>query len=315
MLRGIGRRLVYGALTVTVLVLAIFVLERVVPGDPARNIAGPTASAEDVENIRESLGLNDPLPSQVGSFLSRMVRGDLGTSIRTDRPVWTEISQRAPRTVLLAGSALGVAMVGALVMALVATVRRSAKLDGAIDMISVLSYGTPVFWIAIVAQDMIGVRLDLLPTSGYGGLQHLVLPMLVLAFFLVGPLAQLLRGSLSEVMTEDYIEMARAKGVGERRVVVRHALKNALIPTLAFIGTQAGILFGGAAITETIFAWQGLGMLVVTAAVSRDYPLLEGLVLVIGLTFVVINSLIEGTYGWLDPRIRAKRDQPRTRLA
>ena len=268
--------MLYGALTVMVLVLAIFLLERIVPGDPARNIAGPTASAEDVEHIRESLGLNDPLPSQVGSFLSRIGRGDLGTSIRTGRPVWTEISQRAPRTIILAGSALGVAILGALAMSLAATVRRSAWLDSAIDMISVLSYGTPVFWIAIVAQDTIGVRFDLLPTSGYGGWQHLILPMLVLAFFLVGPLAQLLRGSLSDVMTEDYIEMARAKGVGEGRVVARHALKNALIPTLAYIGTQAGILFGGAAITETIFAWQGLGMLVVTAAVSRDYPLLEG---------------------------------------
>ena len=306
--------MLYGALTVTALVLAIFLLERIVPGDPARNIAGPTASAEDVEHIRDSLGLNDPLPSQVGSFVSRIARGDLGTSIRTGRPTWTEISQRAPRTLILAGSALAVAVLGALAMALVSTVYRSRWLDSTIDMISVLSYGTPVFWVAIVAQDVFSVRLDLLPTSGYGGLQHLVLPMLVLAFFFVGPIVQLLRGSLSDVMTEDYIEMARAKGVGEWRVVTRHALKNALIPTLAFIGTQAGLLFGGAAITETVFAWQGLGMLVVTAAVSRDYPLLEGLVLVIGLAFVVINSLIEGTYGWLDPRIQAKRDEPMSTL-
>jgi ABC-type dipeptide/oligopeptide/nickel transport system permease component len=293
-----------GLLTVLVLVLAVFVLIRLLPGDPARAVAGELATVEDVERVRQEMGLDQPLPVQALRYLQRLSTGDLGKSLRTFQPVWVEIQQRIGRTLVLSGTALVLSLVLGLALAVVAARRPGSLADTTINITAILAYGTPVFWIALVAIDLFAVRWRLLPSGGQDTVRHLILPALVLSFFLMGPVAQITRSSLAEILGKDYIWMARAKGVGEWRILTLHALRNALLPTLAYMGTQAGLLFGGAAITETIFAWNGLGQLSVTAALSRDYPLLQGLLLVIGIGFVLINLCLEFTYGLVDPRIR-----------
>ena len=295
-----------GVLTVLALVLAVFILVRLLPGDPARAVAGELATPEDVDRVRTEMGLDQPLLVQVARYAQRLVVGDLGKSLRTYQPVWTEISVRIPRTLLLAGTSLAVALLVALALAILAARFPGSLADTVVSAIAVLSYGTPLFWVALVAIDIFAIRLRVLPTGGQDSLKHLILPMAVLSFYLIGPIAQLTRNSLAEVMNEDFIWMARAKGASEWRVLSVHALRNAFLPTLAFMGTQAGLLFAGAAITETIFAWNGLGRLVVTSALSRDYPLLQGLLLIIGLGFVLINTTLEFAYGIVDPRIRLK---------
>jgi ABC-type dipeptide/oligopeptide/nickel transport system permease component len=295
-----------GLLTVLVLVLAVFFVIRLLPGDPARAVAGELATVEDVERIRQEMGLDQPLHVQAVRYLQRLAVGDLGKSLRTYQPVWVEIQQRIGRTLVLSGTALFLSLIIGLALAVVAARRPGSLADSAVNITAILAYGTPVFWVALVAIDLFAVRWRLLPSGGQDTARHLILPALVLSFFLMGPIAQITRSSLAEILNRDYIWMARAKGVGEWRVLAVHALRNALLPTLAYMGTQAGLLFGGAAITETIFTWNGLGQLAVTAALSRDYPLLQGLLLTIGIGFVLINLSLEFIYGVVDPRIRLK---------
>lgn len=303
-MRRVIAKAAQGLITVLALVLAVFLLIRLLPGDPARVVAGELASQQDVERLRQEMGLDRPIHVQVLRYLQSLAVGDLGTSVRTYEPVWVEIQHRIVRTMVLSGSALALALTLGLGLAVLAARKPGSLADTVINMISVLAYGTPVFWVGLVSIDLFAVRWGVLPSGGQDSLKHLILPMSVLTFYLMGPIAQLTRSSLAEVMHRDFIWMVRAKGVGEWRVLMVHALRNALLPTLAYMGTQAGLLFGGTAITETIFGWNGLGRLIVTAALSRDYPLLQGLLLVIGIGFVFINTFIEFLYGIVDPRIR-----------
>lgn len=291
-------------LTVLSVVVLIFLLVRLLPGDPAVAFAGIEATSEDIQRIREIMGLDEPLYKQLLLLLKRLAVGDLGKSVRSHLPVWVEISSRIGRTALLAVSALGLGSLIGVALAILATRYPGSFLDGLIGITAVVAYSTPLFWIALVLVDILGVRIRVLPTSGYGTFKHLILPMSVLAFYLMGPIAKLTRGSLLEIMRKQYITTARSKGMRELYILYRHALKNAILPTIAYLGTQAGLLFGGAAIIETVFAWHGLGMLVVSAALSRDYPLLQGCVLVIGIIFVFVNSISEFLYEILDPRLR-----------
>jgi peptide/nickel transport system permease protein len=304
MVGRIAVRTVYGILTVLFLVIIIFLLIRLLPGDPAILMAGEYASAADVQRIRETMGLDQPLYVQLGLFLQRIAVGDLGKSIRTQVPVLDEITGRVGRTAQLAVSALSMAILTGISLAILGTSNPGSIMDRSINLLATIAYSTPLFWIALILMNLLGVSLGVLPTSGHGTWRHLVLPMSVLAFYLMGPIAQLTRGSLGEVMNQDYILMARAKGVFERLILYQHALRNAILPVLAYLGTQVGLLFGGAAIVETVFSWHGLGMLVVTSALSRDYPLLQGCVLVIGIVFVSINSLLEYLYEIVDPRLQ-----------
>jgi ABC-type dipeptide/oligopeptide/nickel transport system permease component len=305
-LTGTLAKTVQGLVTVVVLVLSVFVLIRLLPGDPARAVAGELASAQDVERVRQEMGLDQPLQVQLARYLQRLANGDMGTSVRTFQPVGSVIMERVGRTLVLSASAMTLALLLAILLAVLAARQPGSILDSSINVVAVLSYGTPVFWVALVAIDLFAVRLHWLPSGGQTTIQHLILPMSVLAFFLMGPLAQLLRTSLSEVMSKDFIVMARAKGLNEWRVLLVHALRNAMLPTLAYLGTQAGLLFAGAAITESIFGWNGLGSLVVSSALSRDYAMLQGLLLVIGVGFVFINIGIELLYGVVDPRMRLR---------
>lgn len=303
---GVLGKAVQGFLTVVVLVIAVFVLIRMLPGDPARAVAGELASAQDVERVRQEMGLDQPLQIQLVRYLQRLAQGDMGTSVRTFQPVASVIMERIGRTLVLSAFAIALALLLAVFLAILAARWPGSALDTSINVIAVLSYGTPVFWVALVAIDFFAVRLRWLPSGGQTSAEHLVLPTAVLTFFLMGPLAQLLRTSLSEVLSRDFIVMARAKGLTEWRVLLVHALRNAMLPTLAYLGTQAGLLFAGAAITESIFGWNGLGSLVVGAALSRDYATLQGLLLVIGVGFVFINTGIELLYGVVDPGMRRR---------
>lgn len=300
----VAARAIQSVATLLILLILIFLLVRLLPGDPAVAFAGEYATAEDVERMRINMGLDKPIPVQLFLFLKRLAAGDLGKSVRTHLPVWDEISGRIGRTILLASSSIGLALLIGIGIAILATRYPGSFVDTLIGLLTVIAYSTPLFWIGLVGIDLLGVRLGVLPTGGHESWRHLILPMSVLGFYLMGPIAQLTRGSLREVMSQDYILIARAKGIPEVRILSIHALRNAILPTLAYLGAQAGLLFGGAAIVETVFSWHGLGMLVVTAALSRDYPLLQGCVLVIGVAFVVINSFLEFVYEIVDPRVR-----------
>lgn len=304
MFRYLIRRLL---LTIPVLLgvaTLVFALIHLVPGDPAQSMLGEGASVEEVTKLRHTLGLDRPLRVQYQAFLTGLVTGDLGLSFRYGTPVTREIRDRLFRTLQLAAAAMTVAILFALPLGIVAAVFRGTAIDHAAMTLALVGISMPNFWLGPLLAILFAVSLGWLPVAGTGTIWHLVLPAVTLGTALAAILARMTRASLLEELRELYVLAARARGLSRLRAVVRHAFRNSLIPVVTIIGLQFGAVLTGTIITETIFAWPGVGRLLIQAINFRDYPLVQGCILFISLTYVVMNLLTDLTYGFLDPRIR-----------
>ncbi len=299
----IARRLLLTIPVVLGVSIIVFSIIRFIPGDPARAIAGVNATPEFIEQVRVRYALDQPIYIQYGRFLSGMVQGDLGNSIFSGRPVTTEIGERFPRTLLLATISLVIATAIGVTAGIVSATKRNSIFDNASMFIALVGVAAPVFWMALMLQLLFSVRLGLLPATGIGTIRHLILPSLTLGTASAALMARITRSSMLDVLRQDFITTARSKGLNERLVVYKHALKNALIPVVTVLGLQFGILLGGAVLTETVFAWPGVGRLLVDAILRRDYPVVQGTVMMLALLFVLINLTVDIIYAFLDPRI------------
>jgi peptide/nickel transport system permease protein len=303
-LRFLARRLV---LTVPVLLgvaTLVFSLIHFIPGDPALAMLGETAAPEDVAELRTRLGLDRPLLEQYGSFLGGVVQGDLGTSLRTSQPVTEAILERLPATFELAAAAMLAAICFSLPLGIVAAVWRGTSLDHAAMTVALLGISIPNFWLGPLLAIVFAVELGWLPVSGRGTLAHLILPAISLGAALAAILARMTRATLLEELREQYVLAARARGASRTRSVLRHAFRNSLVPVVTLLGLQFGAVLTGAVITETIFSWPGIGRLLIQSIGFRDYPLVQGCILLIAVTYVGVNLLTDLVYGVLDPRIR-----------
>jgi ABC-type dipeptide/oligopeptide/nickel transport system permease component len=275
-------------------------------GDPTLLMLPPDVSAEEVARFRRAMGFDDPLYVQYWGFLKGAVRGDFGNSLRHDEPALGLVWQRMPATIELTVVALGLALVLAIPVGIVSAVFRNTPVDYASTTFALMGQAMPTFWLGIMLILVFSVSLHLLPSSGRGGWPHLILPALTLGLFTTARIMRLTRSGMLEVLSQDYVRTARAKGVNERSVVWKHALKNAGIPVVTIVGLELGTLLGGAVITETIFAWPGVGRLSVQAIFNRDYPLVQAAVFVLASIFVLVNLVVDVLYTYLDPRIRIR---------
>lgn len=282
----------------------VFALIHLVPGDPAQSMLGEGASPEEVATLRHSLGLDRPLLTQYRSFLTGLVKGDLGLSFRYGTPVTREIRDRLFRTVQLAAASMLVAILCALPLGIVAAVYRGTAVDHLAMTLALVGISMPNFWLGPLLAILFAVNLGWLPVAGTGSFAHIVLPAVTLGVALAAILARMTRASLLEELRELYVLAARARGLSRFRAIVRHAFRNSLIPVVTIIGLQFGAVLTGTIITETIFAWPGVGRLLIQAINFRDYPLVQGCILFISLTYVLMNLVTDLTYGLLDPRIR-----------
>jgi len=299
----VARRVVASVPTLWGVATVVFVMARLLPGDPARVIAGVLASPEDVERIRQQMGLDQPLWVQYGNFLGSLLRLNLGTSAHTNAPVIEEIGSRLPYTIELAVVALVLAVTVGVLAGVAAAIRRNTMLDLLISSFSVFGVSMPVYWLGLMMIILFAIDLHLLPAAGADEPTSILMPAVTLALFSLGLIARMTRSSMLEVLGQDYVRTARAKGAPLRSVVFRHALRNALLPIMTVIGLQFGALLGGAVVTETVFAWPGVGRLLIDSIFFRDYPVVQGLVLMFGTTFVVINLVVALLYAYVDPRI------------
>jgi ABC-type dipeptide/oligopeptide/nickel transport system permease component len=282
----------------------VFALVHLVPGDPALSMLGEGASGADVEALRTKLGLDRPLLVQYGAFLAGAVRADLGSSFRSGLPVTREIWTRVPRTLELAVCSMTVAILFAVPLGMVAAVFKGRWPDQTAMTFAVVGLSLPAFWVGPMLAWGLAVGLGWLPVSGSGTWAHLVLPSITLGLSLAALLARMTRTTLLEELRELYIVAARARGASWWRAVLRHAFRNSLIPIVTIVGLQFGAVLTGSIVTETIFAWPGVGRLLITAINTRDYPLVQGCILWIAVIYVGVNLLTDMVYGWLDPRIR-----------
>ncbi len=332
MSRYIGRRLLEAVPVFFGVLLVVFTITHLTPADPVVVLLGEHATPQAIDRLRAELHLNDPLPVQFIQYLGRALRGDLGNSIQSNEQVTVELATRFPATIELTIAAMLIASTIGILMGVLAATRQNSFFDGATMFTALFGFSMPIFWLGIMLILLFAAYLGWFPISGRldytvevarvtnlylvdalltrnwealgNALHHLVLPALTLSTVPLAIIARMTRSSLLEVLRQDYVRTARAKGLVERRVVSRHALKNAFIPVITVIGLNVGSLLSGAILTETIFAWPGVGRLVVDAIFARDYPIVQGTVLVIALLFVFVNLLVDLSYAYLDPRIR-----------
>jgi peptide/nickel transport system permease protein len=275
-------------------------------GDPVMMLLPPNPSQEEIEALTRTLGLDQPVHVQYWRFLAKVFQGDFGASLQHQQPAMGLVMERLPASMLLAGTALAVAVALALPLGIIAAVRRGTALDYIAVGLAALGQSAPIFWTGLMLMLVLSLTLKLLPTTGYGTWQHLVMPALALASYPMAAMARLVRSGMLEVLDADYVRTARAKGLRERRVVLKHALKNAAMPIVTVIGLQFGLLLGGALVCEMIFAWPGVGRLMIFAVYNRDFPLVEAAVFVMALIFVLGNLLVDLCYAWLDPRVKVR---------
>jgi ABC-type dipeptide/oligopeptide/nickel transport system permease component len=273
-------------------------------GDPAAVLLPPEASADDIRRFREAMGFDDPFLVQYARFLTGALQGDFGKSIRHGEPAFGLVLERMPATFELAGAALVIALALSIPAGIVSAVRRNTVVDYVSTVFALLGQSMPTFWLGIMLILFFSVSLNLLPSSGRGTLEHLILPAVTLGLFTTARITRLTRSGMLEVLNQDYIRTARAKGVSDPPVVWKHALKNAAIPIVTIVGLELGTLLGGSVITETIFAWPGVGRLSVQAIYNRDYPVVQAAVFLLASTFVLVNLVVDVVYTYLDPRIR-----------
>jgi peptide/nickel transport system permease protein len=302
--RLIASRLASAGLVVLGVACLVFLLIHLVPGDPVDVMLGEAAQPADREALRAAMGLDRPVHVQLRDYLVGLARLDLGVSLHTRQSVAALLAERLPATVELAAASLLVALALALPLGVLAAVRQGSLWDRGAMTFSLLGVSIPNFWMGPLLILVFSLWLGWLPVSGRDGLASLVLPALTLGTAMAAILARMVRAVLLEVLGEDYIRTARAKGLPEHIVVLRHALRNALLPIITLLGLQLGTLLGGAVITETIFSWPGIGQLTVEAIQRRDYPVLQACVLLIAVAYVLVNTLTDLVYAWVDPRVR-----------
>ncbi len=300
----VARRLLFSVFVLWGALTVVFLAVRAVPGDPAQMMMGTDATAAEVDALREKLGLNRPLIVQYGAYMIQTLRLDLGESLRMAQPVVTLVAERLPATGRLALTAILIAVAVSFPLGIAAALRPGGLLDGIVSVVSLLGQSVPGFWLGIMFILIFARSLRILPSAGDETWAHLILPAITVALPLVGVLTRLVRSGLLDVLDEDYIRTARAKGLTPPNVIWRHAIRNMLIPVITVVGLQVGHLLGGAVITETVFAWPGVGLLLVDAITNRDYPLIQAAILMITAVFITINFLVDLSYGILDPRIR-----------
>jgi peptide/nickel transport system permease protein len=310
----LAQRVAISVVTLFLITLIVFTGVRMIPGDPARVMAGTDADEAGLQEIRANYGLNDPVPLQYFRWLKLALQGDLGESIRTREPVIKTVAVKLPITMQLAGFSLIIAIGIAIPAGIFSAVRRNTVWDLLANAVSLCGVSIPSFWLGIMLILFLSVRLHLLPASGFvpffqdplGNLQRMLMPAFVLGASLAAVLMRQTRNSMIEVMSANYIRTAYSKGLAERVVVFRHALRNGLIPIVTILGLQMGALMGGAVVTEQIFVVPGFGRLIVESVFTRDYPLVQGVVLITASTYVLINLLVDVSYSLLNPRIRVK---------
>jgi len=312
MLSFVVQRVAQAVPVVLLSTVAVFLLMRLIPGDPAQILAGPDATPESIEAIRRDMGLDRPLPVQYVLWLSHVAQGDLGKSVLSKLPVATVMAQRIPATLELALAAMLLTLLIAVPTGVIAAVRTDSALDWLITWLNGIAIAVPGFWLGILGIIVFALALGWLPPGGRGDftrdpgqeLKFLLMPALTLALGSAASLSRLVKSSMLEVLDDDYVRTARAKGLGERAVVLRHALRNALVPVITVMGLQFGRLLGGAVITESVFAWPGVGRMTLDAIGNRDYLVVQAALLALVLIYIVVNLLTDLAYGLIDPRIR-----------
>lgn len=303
MQRYIIKRCLQSVVALLALSMIIFVLSRLT-GDPTMLMLPDDASREDILQLRRALGLDKSLPVQYWVFISRAMQGDFGRSIKGQMPVIDLISDRLPNSLKLAGVALLITVVLAFPLGVIAAVKKGTAIDTLANFVAVLGQSLPQFWVGIVLIQIFAVHLRLLPVAGTGSLSHYILPGFTLGWFLVAGIMRLLRSSMLDVLDSEFIKLARIKGVSERGVIWKHALKNALIPVITFGAIYLAILITGAILVETVFAWPGVGQLIYQGIVYRDFPIVQAVVLLTAVIVISVNLLVDILYAYIDPRIR-----------
>jgi len=285
----------------------VFFLIHITPGDPAMLMLGEQAPPEQLETMREQMGLNDPLPVQYINWMSRAVRLDFGRSLRSRKPVITEIVERLPNSGVLAVSAITLSVIIGIPIGVLSAAKPNSFFDNLFTIITFTAVGMPVFWQGLMLIIIFSVMLGWLPSSGMmPDIRYFILPTVALSTVTIANITRITRSTMLDVLKEDYVRTARSKGVNENRVIYQHALRNALIPVVTIIGLQFGALMAGAVLTETIFAWPGVGRMVVDAIRTKDFPLVQGTIMVFAIIYALVNLIVDLLYGLLDPRLQTK---------
>lgn len=306
MLTYIVKRLLGMIPTLLLVAIVVFLFVHALPGDPARLAAGPEADEVTVQMVRKELGLDLPLPQQFVRYFEHLVQGDLGHSLRTKRPVAQEIGDRLMPTLLLTLTSMVWSVIFGLIIGVVSGVWRNRLPDRVGMTVAVSGISFPAFALGMVLMQIFSVQLGWFPTVGAGTWKHYVLPSITLGAGVAAVMARFTRAAFIEVMQEDYVRTARAKGLSERIVIIKHTFRNALIPVVTMMGLQFGFLLGGSIVVETVFAWPGVGMLLVDSVIMRDYPVIQGLILLFSFEFILINLIVDVLYGMINPTIRYK---------
>lgn len=305
MWRYIGKRLLALIPVIIGVTFIVFMILNLAPGDPAISILGEQAPAEAVEQLREEMGLNDPLLVQYGRYMIKLVQGDMGMSYKSKTPVSKEIVARIPTTSIVAVTAIAIALIFAVPLGIIAAIKQNTWVDGVTMFVALLGVSMPIFWSGMILILIFSLKLGLLPVAGASSWKSFVLPSISLGFQAMASIARITRSSMLEVIRQDYIRTARAKGLPEKVVIGKHALKNALIPTVTSAGLQLGFLLSGAVLTETVFSLPGIGRFMIASVNARDIPAVMGCILFFTIVFTVVNLLVDILYGFLDPRIKA----------
>lgn len=287
-------------------ILVIFVIMDFTPGEPAQIILGEMATPEEIAELTEEMGLNDPLIIRYFRYVGGLLKGDFGISYKSGLPVAKEIAARFPNTLQLALASTFVAVVLAIPLGMFAAVKQNSAFDTVSMFVALLGMSMPAFWLGLLLQMLFSLKLGWFPVSGAGTLRHLVLPAITLGFMHMTAIARTTRSSMLEVIRQDYIRTARSKGIPYGLVIRRHALKNALIPTVTVVGLQIGILLGGSVLTETVFAWPGVGRLMIQAIQGRDTPMVLGCMVCLAACFSVVNLVVDLLYSFIDPRLKSQ---------
>ncbi len=304
MLTYIIRRLLLLGFVLFGVVTLVFFLIHMIPGDPVDIMLGDYAMPGDKKELSSALGLDQPLHIQYKDYVTGVFTGDLGTSIHSRRKVLDEILERIPASAELMVGAMTIAFLIAFPFGILSALKPYGFLDGASMLTSFIGVSMPNFWLGPLLIILFSIKLDWLPVNERGGLEHLILPSITLGTSMAAMLSRMIRSSLLEVLGEDYVQNARAKGLKERQVILKHALRNAMIPVITIIGLQIGVLLSGAIITEAIFDWPGMGSLLLDGIYNRNYPVVQGCILVIASIYVIVNLITDIAYAWVDPRVR-----------
>lgn len=305
MVKYIIRRLIAMIPVVIGITFLVFMIMQLAPGDPVRMILGDSAEPEAIEAMREEMGLNDPVLVQYGRYMVDLLHGDMGTSYTNQRPVAQEVFSRVPATFELALVSAVVSILIAIPLGVIAAVKQNTLFDNLSMVVSLVGISMPAFWLALMLMLVFSLRLGWFPVQGNGdGWRSFVLPSISIGFMNMAAIARTTRSSMLETIRQDYIRTARSKGITEGEVIMHHAFGNALIPTITVVGVQLGGLLGGAVLTETVFAWPGLGRLMVQAVNGRDVPVVMGCIVILSIGFSIVNLIVDLAYGFIDPRVR-----------